>query len=55
MIKFFLKLALNFYNLAVFVLLNVVMFFNHMWRPRRWTPNCNKQSTNSNIQSNYKQ
>jgi len=36
MIKFFLEIVLGIYNLCVFALLNVVMFFNHLWRPRRW-------------------
>lgn len=37
MIKLLMRILLQTYNVVVFVGINVVMFVNHLWRPRRWT------------------
>jgi hypothetical protein len=37
MIKSILKALLALYNVCIFLVMNVVVYVNHLWRPRWWT------------------
>ena len=55
---YILKLLLKIYNVGIVIWLNIVMLFNHIWSPKKWTkPQISgslRSSSNTKITPSFK-